>query len=409
MRATSFKIIKNHLEKQTYLNLALKNIKSKDINKITLRVYGVIENKLYLEYLLYEITRKKDFDLDTKVILMLILYETLFLKTKDYVVISEYQKLTKQISRKSLSYVTYFLHNLLPNDFIKPSFSNQTKNLSIMYSYPQPIIKWLEQQYPNDYLDIIKIRAKKTYVRCVDEACNTNNLEKTQFPDLFIANDNIVKNQDFIDKKLIIQDLGAYLVTKYLDPKQEDVILDLCAAPGNKSMHIYKYCQNITANEINENRFNLMNKNFKDFNYKIKTINADATDYETINKLTNYKKFTKILCDVPCSGSGTFNSKPEKKFLYDNDLEKLNKIQLNILETADKLLEKNGQILYSTCSINKKENEKIISEFLKLHPNYKLIETTNISQVIGKFDYGYTLLPTQYKSDGFFMCLLEKR
>lgn len=408
MRKTSFYLLKDHLQNDTFLNLALKNVNHPDISKITLRVYGVIENKLYLEYVISEVTNRKKLDLDTQIILMLSIYETLIIKTPKHVVISEYQKLCKKVKPQSLKYVSYFLHNLLPTEFLVPHFSNETKNLSIMYSYPQPLIKLLQQQYPQHYLDIIKHRDKDIYVRKINTLINPDDFKTTDFEDLYIANNNVVKTDDFIDGNIIIQDLGSYLVTKYLDPHPNEEILDLCAAPGNKSLQIYQSGAKLTCNEINSSRYELMVKNFNKHNANIATINCDATDLEQLISNT-HKTFDKILCDVPCSGLGTINSKVEKKYkINQTNIDSLIPIQQQILNNADQLLKLHGQILYSTCSINQKENQEVIIEFLKTH-NYKIIESPLLNKIIGPCDYGYTLLPYQHNSDGFFMCLLEKQ
>ena len=106
MRQLVFKTLLDYYQNNTYLNLALKNIKHQDINKIALRVYGIIENKLYLEYLINETTNNKKIDTKTNIILMMIVYEYLFINTKKYVVISEYQNLTKKVHNQSLKYIT---------------------------------------------------------------------------------------------------------------------------------------------------------------------------------------------------------------------------------------------------------------------------------------------------------------
>lgn len=410
MRQLVFKTLLDYYQNNTYLNLALKNIKHQDINKIALRVYGIIENKLYLEYLINETTNNKKIDTKTNIILMMIVYEYLFINTKKYVVISEYQNLTKKVHNQSLKYITYYLYNLLPEEKITPSFSNEVKNISILNSVPQPIIKLLSKQYPNDYLDIIKPHKKDTYVRLIGkDLLEPNNFSTTQFEDLFICNTNVIQTKDYIDNNIIIQDLGSYLVTKLIDPQPEDTILDLCAAPGNKTMHMYKYCQNIYANEINPSRFNLMKENFLSRSMKITTSNLDATNTDSI--LVNFKdiKFNKILIDVPCSGLGVINSKPEIKYNITNQtIDDVIKIQRKIIDSSIKLLDINGYLLYSTCSINKNENEENIKYILDNY-DFEVVTSKLLDNIIKPSNLGYTLLPNQYNSDGFFMCLLKKK
>ena len=105
--------------------------------------------------------------------------------------------------------------------------------------------------------------------------------------------------------------------------------------------------------------------------------------------------FDKILLDAPCSGLGVLARKPEIKYHESNAMDEIIQIQQKLLENAYPLLKNGGNIVYSTCTINKKENEKQIQAFIKRHPDMKVIKEQ-------------TILPFEYHSDGFYMCLLEK-
>ncbi len=404
MREIVYHIIYNYYQKDTNLNLSLKNIKHPDINKITLRVYGIIENKLYLEYLVAQSSDHQKLDLEIKIILMASLYEVLFLKTPQYVVISEYQKLCKKVYYKGLKYVSFYLHNKLLTTFITPHFSNEVKNLSIKYSINQALLKLLIKQYPDDYLKIITSK-KLTYVRQLKSLLNPQDFIPTMFNDLYISKKNVIKTKDYQHNNIIIQDLGSYLVTKAIDPQANDIILDLCAAPGNKSLHIYKYTTHLYANEINYKRYLLMQENFQKHHTTINTLNCDGQDYQHLKQLTNNLHFNKILVDAPCSGLGDINSKPELKYKpFDTNLIT---IQQNLLTSAYHLVNDNGYIIYSTCSINKLENEANVKWFLD---NFNVSLQTNnlLDKIIGSNNYGYTLLPYQYQQNGFFIAIFKK-
>lgn len=408
MRKTVFNVIKKYYLNKTYLNHSLANIDHKDINKITLRVYGIIENKLYLEYLVSETTSRKKLDLNTQIIIMMSIYELLFIETPLHVVISEMQKLTKSVNPKSLKYISFYLHNLLPSKLITPRFSNEDKNLSIIYSIPQPIIKLFKQQYPDCYLDIIKHQNKKTYVRIVsDQLIAPELLTNTQFDDLKICNTNINQNPDFINHNLVVQDLGAYLVTKLLAPQASDKILDVCAAPGNKTLHIYKYCQNVFANELHEHRYNKMQKHFDNYHAKICCTNFDATSKEFSDYYQN-ESFDKILVDAPCSGLGVIHSKPEIKYqITPQTINSAIKTQRQILTNVWPLLKPGGVLVYATCSINKQENEDNIDWF-KTQVNCSIIDSETLENLDIFNKKGYILLPYTYQSDGFYMVGLKK-
>ena len=117
---------------------------------------------------------------------------------------------------------------------------------------------------------------------------------------------------------------------------------------------------------------------------------GDSTDLSIFNK-----QYTKILLDGPCSGLGVLSRKPEIKYHDSSAMDEIIPIQAKLLENAYSLCIKGGNIVYSTCTINKKENEKQIEQFIKKHPDMHVVEER-------------TILPYEYHSDGFYMCLLEK-
>ena len=106
-------------------------------------------------------------------------------------------------------------------------------------------------------------------------------------------------------------------------------------------------------------------------------------------------KANKILCDVPCSGFGIIRRKPEIRYKNLDDIKELFDIQYNILLTSSKYLKNGGRIMYSTCTLNKKENEKVVSEFLKNNSDFELIEQR-------------TTFPSKDGGDGFFYALMVK-
>ena len=124
-------------------------------------------------------------------------------------------------------------------------------------------------------------------------------------------------------------------------------------------------------------------------------VDVNAYDSTHLTDLYPACTFDKILLDGPCSGMGVMARKPEIKYQDSSMMDEIMKIQENLLENAYVLLKNGGNIVYSTCTINKKENEKQIQKFLKRHPDMKIIREE-------------TILPYVYHSDGFYMCLLKK-
>lgn len=170
--------------------------------------------------------------------------------------------------------------------------------------------------------------------------------------------------------KIYLQSLSSQLPPLFLNPKSKELILDMTAAPGGKTTEIAALSNNgamITAIEKNKIRFEKLKYNLeKQGAKKVTILNIDA------RQLDSYFLFDKILLDAPCSGSGTLVA--ETISTFDEDLlNRSKKFQHSLLEEAIKHLNKNGELIYSTCSILKEENEDQIKEILAHHKNIKLI------------------------------------
>lgn len=405
MREVAYKVITDVEEKNSFVNLALKDIQVANMPQVTIRVYGYLQYKLYLEYLANEITEKKKMDLVTRRIIQMAIYEKLFLDSvPDYAIVNEYSKLCRKYNRDALSFVSYILNNKIGDlTRIMPTFANEIKNISIRYSYPQAMLKVLMKQYPNDYLKIVEstLMQKRITGRYLNQVAK----QPYFFDDFTICN---VSDEDFKNKELVIQDLGSYLIVKYLSPSGD--VLDLCAAPGIKTMHIAKTANNVVANEINISRVNKLKTNLDTYKIdNVKVINCDASNKDELLEKLNSQKFDKILVDAPCSGSGVFGSKPDLKYRQNmNEINSIIELQTKILKTALEFLKPDGKIIYSTCSLNKNENEEVVLKIIEEF-NLSFVEDDEIAKFALKNKVGYTILPYTNHSDGFYMCKLRRK
>lgn len=421
MRLTSYKLLTDFEEHKVFINLRLKQLNNQpeEIKQITIRIYGILQNYEYLNFLVDQTSKEKKLDQQTRRLLVLAIYEFLYLDSvPDYALISEYTKLAKKVHHKSAKYVSYYLNNELTKTAdMQPSFSNQLKNESIMYSHPLWLVKRLSKQYPENYLAILQAnqKVKKMTARVINELVEPELFETFMFEDLVkMKKGNMIKSLDFINGNINIQDLGSYLVGKIVDSSTDETILDLCAAPGNKTMHIASTAQKVIANEINPSRFELLNKNIAQKQItNVLTINGDASNYQNIQEqleaIEAPLKYDKILLDVPCSGWGVFGSKPESKYYQDlKEIETIVKLQRQILETALQFLTDEGEIIYSTCTINQLENEQQIEGFM-YDFDLEEIKDQKLSAYYQTNKTGITLLPQDYDTDGFYMCKMKRK
>lgn len=421
MRYTAYNILRNFEEHKVFINLRLKKLTNsdEDIKQITIRIYGILQNYDYLNYLISETTKGKKIDPKTRRILLLAVYEYLYLDSvPEYAIISEYTKLIKRVNQKAQSFVSFYLNNELKNvKGLSPKFSNDLKNESITYSHPLWVVKRLAKQYPDEYLEILKAnqQPKKITARVVNKLIEPELFTKFEYDDLvYLTSGNILKSNDFKQGNLQIQDLGSYLVGHMVAPKPGEVILDLCAAPGNKTMHIAKTAKHVYANEINESRCELLKANItaKQID-NITVLNTDASDLnQVLVALSNVnapEKFDKILLDVPCSGWGVFGSKPESKY-YQNQQEitEIVKLQGKILKVAEKLLSDTGEIIYSTCTVNRVENGEQLTSFMTEY-GFDEVHVSEFESYKREDELGITLLPFMKQTDGFYMCKIKRK
>jgi 16S rRNA (cytosine967-C5)-methyltransferase len=140
----------------------------------------------------------------------------------------------------------------------------------------------------------------------------------------------------------------------------------------------------------------------------VEFINCDATNKVCLDTSIENRKFDKILLDVPCSGWGLFRSKPETKiYQKQEEINGIIKVQEEILNNSLNFLKEDGIIIYSTCTLNKEENEEQVKRFCEKH-DFKIMKDEELEKVIGKSELGYTLLPAQYNTTGFYICILKR-
>ncbi len=228
------------------------------------------------------------------------------------------------------------------------------------------------------------------------------------FPDAFILRNQkesyLEKKEWYQEGKIYVQSLSSMLPVLFLDPKEKESILDMTSAPGGKTTEIASLTQDralLMACEKSKIRYEKLKYNLARQGVKrITALNQDA------RSLDDYFSFDKILLDAPCSGSGTFHVGEN---FSEELLEKLPKVQLELLLKAKKLLKKGGTILYSTCSILKEENEEIVKAVLK-EGDLEIVPITleGVPLLPTSLEGTITVLPnSQY--EGFFMAKLRKK
>lgn len=372
-----YKILYKNEKSTDIINEISKNVD--DISYITKNIYGVLENKLYLEYILKKLSKIKlnKLDKNVKIILLIGLYNIHFLDRKNYAIVNELVNLTKKVSFRSKSFVNAILRSFIRDEenLSKINVKNEDEYKSIKYSMPLWIIKYLIDSYGKAYTDkFLKSlnKERNLSIRINKTKTDKNELKKILKDRGYILEDSkisdlslIVKNpkglantEEFKKGLFTIQSEGSIKVCEILNPKNNSSILDMCAAPGTKTSFLAELCENsskIIANDISFNKLSKINENIKRLNLK----NIEITNFDATLLKEDYKeKFDYILCDLPCSGLGVMDRKPEIRYNRTmEDVKNLSKLQKNILDRAFLYLKQGGTLVFSTCTIGNIENK----------------------------------------------------
>ena len=300
-----------------------------------------------------------------------------------------------------------------------------------MLEVPDFLLKMLEEQYGKEYTEKIlngyKARRKvtlrvntiKSNMQEIEDIFSKNNIQFKEIPwykdGLLIENaieDDIRKLNIYEEGKIYLQSLSSMLPPIILEPKEKEDILDMAAAPGGKTTEIAAISNNmahITACEINKIRIEKLKYNVE--KQGAKSVYIMPKDSRQID---DFFRFDKILLDSPCSGSGTLNLEDNnlEKYFTENLIKKSVKTQETLIRKAIKILKPGGELVYSTCSILKQENEEIVNKILNF-PNTEIepIDFENMD-IIPKLPVTIPgtlcVCPTE-EYEGFFVAKIRKK
>ena len=385
------------------LEKGLKAVESKDKGFVSRLVYGVIERRLSLDYAINKFLNGKTKP-KVKILLYIGAYQVLYMdKIPDAVAVYETVSLCDNIG---LSYYKKLINAVLHRIIDYKTEFDSIDELSIKYSCPQHLINMWTKMYGEDnVVDILESINNRPPVFAIPNSkyVDAEELYYQLFSagiDCEIFNDVVKINSSFDlselkafnDGLFYIEDYSSYSCAKALGAKSDDVVLDLCSAPGGKAFTIAQSGATVYAYDIYEHRVELIKKSAQKLglNNIITGIN-DALIYNE-----NIPFADRIICDVPCSGFGIIRRKPEIRYKNLDDIKELPQIQYNILFTSSRYLKSGGVIIYSTCTLNKKENEQVVDRFLNDNTDFSLVESK-------------TVFPTKNGGDGFFYSILKKK
>lgn len=434
-RKLARQIVQRVLEEGAYSNLVLSNelntrdIEDKDKGLITEIVYGTLRRKRTLDVLIGNFV--KDINLiDTTVlnILRVAIYQMYFLdKIPEYAACNEAVEEAKEVSLEASKLVNGILRNYIKDEKEIVVPGNRIDELAYKFSFQPWMIRLFIKQYgeektmklmsglnetPKVTVRVNEFKAEYDEVYEKLEEIGYNIEEGYACPEgiAIKGGKGIEDNALFKDGLITVQDESAMLVAPLLDLKEGDKVLDLCAAPGGKTTHIAELLGNtgeVLAFDLHENKLSLIEENAKRLG--LNNIVCKAMDATKLN--SDYISYgDKVLIDVPCSGLGIIRKKPEIKWNKTRQqLKDLVPIQREIMENAWQYLKPGGTLVYSTCTLNKEENEENLQWFLSKHKDAAVekVYIGNNSNFIYNTDGSLTILPND-SMDGFFMGKIKK-
>jgi 16S rRNA (cytosine967-C5)-methyltransferase len=465
------KIINKYLSSNNYLLDIDKNF-IYNVSK------GVVRNYITIDFFISIFSKIKIKKIELKIlnILRIAVYQSLFLdKIPNYSIVNESVNIAKKYkSINSANFVNAVLRKITSFENEKTFYFNKISEIkaplektSILYSFPRWIIDYWQKYYgidlteklcqslnknPFTYFKINTLKVKNNLKDIYDELKKINDFNIETFFNLesFRVDSNKYNLNTLIKSDLIkngyiyVQDLSSQIAIKYfLNPNKNEKILDLCSAPGGKSISSSIMMNNsgaIIAIDNDENRLELFKKNIK--NMGIKNIHillgdiVNKKNFEDIflkNKflLKLFKndnkeiKFDKIFIDAPCSAFGTIGKNPDAKYNKKlTDLYRFKENSIKILENCDKYLKVGGKIVFYTCTLSNIENKEVIENFLNLYQNKYKVENININKIFNdlnqflsnkddiKFnslsDKIFEIMPFYFMSEGASICSIIK-
>ena len=437
-RNVAFNILLDIEENGAYSALALnQSIKKNNLNRldsafVSALVYGVLERQLTLDYIIKQYSKipLRKIETKTKVILRLGILQLLFMdKVPESAAVNESVNLAKKHKlQKSSGFINGILRSITRAEE-KYKLPNKNTDfdyyLSVKYSCPQDIIKMWRKAYGDDValglleslcgrpsliarVNTIKTTADKLIEELKSEGVTAEKSEIIENA-ITLNHTGSIENLDaFKEGKLYIQDTASQLCVKALNPQPNDLVYDVCSAPGGKAITSAQYMKNrgkIYAFDIYDHKLKLIDSTAK-------RLGINCIDTAIRNAQTDNEEMLladKVLCDVPCSGLGILSRKPEIRYKKDLISEQLPKLQYDILCNSSRLMAVGGTLIYSTCTLNPAENQENAEKFLQEHSNFEPLKLNlGLAHCISEGENMLTLFPHFHSTDGFFISAFRR-
>ena len=434
-RETALNVLKNCRAEGGWANGLLKEqlsrdrLDRRDAALATRLAYGVLQNRTLLDHYLQQLLtgRLKDLRPVLRDILHLGLYQLLFLdKIPDSAAVNESVALAKRYCKKQKN-AAALVNGVLRSAARSRDTLAAPTDLATKYSHPDSLVALFKSYVGEDRLEAmlmannaapdtvvqvntLKTTAAKLLLRLEEEGVEAQ-------PHRWMENCLVLKNTgsieklpSFLDGEFYVQDAAARLAVDCAGITEGDfLVTDCCAAPGGKSFAAAMALGGrgrIVSSDVHEHKVPLMEKGAERLGFaNMHPRHFDATIFDPA--LEN--KVDCALVDVPCSGYGIIRKKPDIREKDPDTMRELPKLQLEILQNQARYVRPGGVLLYSTCTLVRRENEGVVEKFLKANPEFCL-EPLKLPAEFEENTTGMlTLVPGEHDTDGFFIARLRRK
>ena len=433
VRQIALRILDEYEAGGKFINLALSSHLTDKLSReekaaLTALLYTSVEKKLSYDYYICALSKRPESQIDphTKNILRLGLCQILDMNSiPDFAAVNESVKLASTPGERS--FVNGVLRTAVrqkDNMPTPPEEKNYRRYLSVKYSFPLATVKHFDSLYGREATDgILKFYNNEKYT---DLSVNTTKITVSDFVSALKNNGyEVIENSicptsvrlngsvnperlfGFDEGYFFVQDRASAICSAVLSPNTSDVVVDVCSAPGGKSFAAAIYGENkleIHSFDLHESKLSLITSSVKRLG--LECINVSKRDALSPDE-NLIGKADRVICDAPCSGLGVLGKKPDLRYKDISDTSELSSLQFEILSASSRYLKAGGYMVYSTCTLNPKENEEVVNKFIEENPDFELVPFA-LGEI--KAESGsLTLLPHIHHTDGFFMAKIRRK
>lgn len=391
---------------------------------------GVLRRRIYLDRIIEKLTNKKidKFDLAVVLALRIGLYQLLFLdKIPDYSAINESVNLVQRAKKTSAKGLVNAVLRRVLREKVELEFADETEELSVKTSHPRWLVeKWIGQIGFEEAANLARAHNKtpKQAFRFTGRSSRKGEKAQREFLeelDVGFSESNFISGCFILEKlnenlrelaekgEIYFQDEASQMVASLVKTEENQKILDVCAAPGSKTGFIAESGMRnsalIAAGDFYPHRIKILKENCLRQGVEF----IQFAQYDAENSLPFGENFFDwVLVDAPCTGTGTIRHNPEiRYFLKETDFAELSEKQLRILENASKVVKSGGSLIYSTCSLEREENESVVGKFLEQNSGFRKVLPELPERFLTGENFARTF-PQRDEMDGFFIAVFEK-